>query len=394
MPTVTRAAESMSSWTRRHLSSTRQTVVRVVREPGRERDLAVQSVKAAGAAVLAWLIAAEWLTAPLPFIAPWVALLMVDSTVYRSVMKGFHQVLAVLVGLLAATGAYTLIGSRSMSLAVVLVLVMLIANSRLFGDQGTTGAVTALFVLTSGHPGAGEIVARLAETGLGVVVGVLVNAVVFPPTHLRSAYDSTSRIADEIAGLLKDIAEGLRDDWNVEDAQDWQRRADRMQRFVQEAWSAIEWGRESVHLLPWRHRAGEADLSPVLLPLEVVARQTQGISRALVDGATEGMPTPDPSFISFYADVLEHGAGVVRAYRGRHFGPAPPEPPQVIGAARERNEELHERLRRRASSGDTWLIHGPLVIEVDRLLNGLANSMEEPPARPPGPGRPDGEESG
>ncbi|MFG2000280.1 hypothetical protein ACGFNU_14120 [Spirillospora sp. NPDC048911] len=37
---------------------------------GRERDLLVQSMKAAVAAVLAWVIADEWLGAPMSFLAP------------------------------------------------------------------------------------------------------------------------------------------------------------------------------------------------------------------------------------------------------------------------------------------------------------------------------------
>ncbi|MEU8804546.1 aromatic acid exporter family protein [Spirillospora sp. NPDC048819] len=385
MRPIIRIARSIPGRMRRSLSDTRQVASRAIRGPSRERDLAAQSFKAAAAAVLAWLIAGEWTEAPLSFIAPWVALLMVDATVYRSVIKGVQQVMAVVLGLLAATGAYTVIGNRTVSLALVLVPVMLLANWRRFGDQGTTGAVTALFVLTSGNPGIGEFVARLMETALGVVVGVTVNALVFPPTHLRSAHAATARIADEVAGLLEQVADGLRDgDWNIEDARDWLRRGDGVQRLVGDAWSAIGWGQESVHLLPWRRRKHrEADLTHVLLPLEVVAKQTQGICRATVDAATEGMPSPDPSFISFYAEILAHGATIVRAYRGRHFGPAPPEPPQIVEAARQRNHELHERLRQRASSDDAWLIHGSLIIEVDRLLAGLAASLQEQPARAP-----------
>jgi len=140
--------------------------------------------------------------------------------------------------------------------------------------------------------------------------------------HLRNASDATMRVADEIVACLDEVA-------------------------------------------------------LVLLPLEVVAKQTMGICRTLVDAAKDGMPTPDPRFLAFYADVLDHGAAVVRAYRGRHFGPAHSTVPQVAELARQRNQQLHGRLRSLESADDQWMIHAPLLIEVDRLLIGLSGPEEE-----------------
>ncbi|TDB83109.1 hypothetical protein E1264_29780 [Actinomadura sp. KC216] len=394
MLSISRAAALTGRRLRWHLDNGRHVVVQVVRGPGRERDLAVQSVKAAVAAVVAWVIARQWLEAPLPFIAAWVALLMVDATVYRSVVKGVQQLLAVVVGLVAATGAYTLAGDRTVALLIVLVLVMPLANWRKFGDQGVNAAVSALLVLTSGHPGVDEIVTRLGETALGAAVGIGLNAVVFPPVHLRDARDATAGVAGEIVALLEDVAAGLREDWNADDARLWLRRADRLHYRVEDAWSAIRRGQESVHLNLLRQPRHEPDLSPVLLPLEVVVKQTEGICRTLADAATDGMPSAGPPFLALYADVLDHAAAVVNAYRGRHFGPAPPEPPQILAAARRRNQELHDRLRRRTPPPDAWMVRGPLLIEVDRLLDHLANYLPEPgepgtgPAEPGGPGLP------
>ncbi|MBC7267555.1 MAG: FUSC family protein, partial [Streptomyces sp.] len=57
------------------------------RGPGRERDLAVQSLKAAAAALLAWLVAREWLGDPMALMAPWVAVVLVQATVYSSLRQ-------------------------------------------------------------------------------------------------------------------------------------------------------------------------------------------------------------------------------------------------------------------------------------------------------------------
>lgn len=53
--------------------------------PSRERDVAVQALKAALAAWVAWAVSGWWLRAPVAFVAPWVAVVLVESTVYRSI---------------------------------------------------------------------------------------------------------------------------------------------------------------------------------------------------------------------------------------------------------------------------------------------------------------------
>ena len=352
---------------------------RSVSGPGRERDLLTQSLKAAGAAVLAWVIARHLLGGPLAFLAPWAALVMVESTVYRSVIKSAQQLLTVLAGVLGATGGFLLTGNRTLALAVVLVVMMPLANWRDLGDQGIYGPLTAAFVLTAGEPSMHDLVLRFAETALGAGVGIVINAAVFPPVHLRDADDATMRVADEITGLLEEVAEGLRAELDRRAAERWLYRADNVRWLADDAWSAISWRRESVRLNAWQPRRVRdgRDMYPVLLPLEVVAKQTQGICRTLVDAAKDGMPSPDPRFLTFYADVLEHGAAVVRAYRGHHFGPAHSSVPQMAELARRRNRQLHGRLRSLESADDQWMIHAPLLIEVDRLLIGLDGPAEE-----------------
>lgn len=64
---------------------------RVWTEEGRERDLTIQAGKAALAACLAWAVAGWWLQAPMAFVAPWVAVVLVESTVYRSLAHGLQR---------------------------------------------------------------------------------------------------------------------------------------------------------------------------------------------------------------------------------------------------------------------------------------------------------------
>ncbi|KAB2342647.1 FUSC family protein [Actinomadura rudentiformis] len=368
---------------RGHLEQTRRSLRRAVRGPGRERDLLVQSMKAALAALLAWMIAYEWLGAPLSFLAPWVALVMVHATVYQSVVKGVQQVLTVLIGLLAAAGGHLVTGDPTLALALVLVATAPLANWHVFGDQGIYAPLTAVFVITTGAPEPAELVSRLAETGLGIVVGVAVNAVLLPPVHLRDSREAIDTLADEITGCLRDVAGGLRGEWGADEARDWLRRADRAMRLTDDARSAVGWGQESLRLNVRRsrwHDDHSAQLQAQLLPLEIVAKQNQGICRTLVDAVADGMPSPDPRFVTHYTKLLDHAAAVVEAYRRSRLsgtrpdtGPehAGPELADAIGAARQRRRRMQELLHSDEFETDGWVIYGALLLEVDRLLTGM-----------------------
>ncbi|GLY79079.1 FUSC family protein [Actinoallomurus iriomotensis] len=365
------------AWLRWHAGYALRSLRRALRGPSRERDLLVQSAKSAVAAALAWLVAYEVLHAPLASLAPWVALVMVHTTVYRSVVKGLQQGFAVVFGVVVATAGFALAGDRTVALIVVLLVTMPLVNLRTFGDQGIYGPLTAVLVVTSGQPSAHAMGWRLLETGLGMAVGVLVNALILPPTHLRDAHEAVTGVAEEIAGQLDRLGDGLAGEWDVNDARDWLRRSDDLRARTEDAWSAIRRGRESMRMNP-RSRPGRRgeDLSAVLLPLEVVAKQTQGICRTLVDAAEEGMPDPDPGFLAVYAEMLCHGATVVRAYRRRRLDTGAPDLPAVLDAAREHSGHLHGRLRADEFRLDGWLIHGPLLIEIDRMLTGLADDQD------------------
>lgn len=141
--------------------------------------------------------------------------------------------------------------------------------------------------------------------------------------HLRDAHEAVTGVADEIADQLDRLGDGPAGDWDVNDARDWLRRSDDLRVRTEDAWAATRRGRERMRMNP-RSRPGRRgeDLAPVLLPLEVVAKQMQGIGRTLVDAAEEGMPDADPGFVAGYAEMLCHGATVVRAYRCRCPGPA------------------------------------------------------------------------
>ncbi|GAA3355796.1 hypothetical protein GCM10017744_019770 [Streptomyces antimycoticus] len=111
--------------------------------------------------------------------APWVAVVLVQATVYRSLFKGLQQLVAIAVGTLLAAGTEALTGNTLASVALVLPVVMLLSNWPRLGDQGIYGPTTALFTLTSGPVSGLTVSHRLLQALLGAAIGIAVNALVF-----------------------------------------------------------------------------------------------------------------------------------------------------------------------------------------------------------------------
>src|SRR5262245_33331241 len=68
-----------------------------------ERDALAQTVKATVACAVGWWLAAYVLEVTLPVLVPVGVLLTVSATAYSTLVRGFQQILAVVVGVAAAT---------------------------------------------------------------------------------------------------------------------------------------------------------------------------------------------------------------------------------------------------------------------------------------------------
>ena len=192
-----------------------------LRDPVRWSE-AIQLVKTAAAAVIAWVVATTVLDLPQSFLAPWAALLVVHSTVYRTVSRGVRQVAAAVVGVVLAWAVGHVLGLDATAVAVVLLLGLLIGAMRWFGDEGTTLAATALVVLTTGFTDQDAmLVSRLADTGIGIAVGLAVNLLVWPPLSRRTAIAAMDQLDDRLGALLLDVADGVADGFSAEDAEQW-----------------------------------------------------------------------------------------------------------------------------------------------------------------------------
>ncbi|MFV0131760.1 FUSC family protein [Streptomyces sp. HMX87] len=360
--------------------------------PGRERDLLVQSLKAALAAVVAWLIAGQWLSAPMPFIAPWVAVVLVRATVYQSVAQAVQQVIAIAVGTALATVGGMAVGIPWLAMAVVLPLVLLLGSWPRLGDQGIYAATAALFTLTFHQATLDSALARVLEALLGAAVGVGVNMLILPPVHLRSTQNSVQQVTESACRTLRSIADGIEDSWDHRQAWDWHQQARRLFRLLEQARFAFERSRESMRLNPDRRRRAELrrlsdPYRHTLSVLEDLADYLSDLTRTLAEAAadTPAPPRPDGDSLAPYAQFLREAAAAVDAYGQMVNGEDPSDARNRLKENAHKVRTLHDRLRR-TLAGDgvrdpEWAaLYGSLLMDARRLTDDL---LSEPPRPQP-----------
>ncbi len=353
--------------------------------PGPERDVAIQAGKAALAACVAWLVAGWWLKAPNAFVAPWVAIVLVESTVFRSIARGLQQLAAIATGTVVATGVAMLLNSPTLAMAFVLPVVVLLGNWGRLGSQGIYAATGALFVLTSGPVTLMASATRIAEACFGAFVGIAVNALIRPPVYLRGTRVALEEAADEARRILEAVADRLAaGEWDSEPARELHERALRLFGLVEQARSAVGWSRESLRVNPRRRKLAEAppgqEYDDAVTVLDYVAVHTSGVTRAVLESSGGGrpQPRPGPAVSEAYADFLRGSARAICLYPQSRFAPGgydakvDEELRQVVDAMRRTLDDLHRRLPDGVlEDPEALATYGTLLTQARRLADQL-----------------------
>lgn len=347
-------------------------------EAGTERDTLVQSLKAAGAAIAAWAVSGWWLQAPMALLAPWTAIAMVGSTVYQSVRTGIQQFAIIALGTIWASAAMVLTRDQTMAaMLLTLPFMMLLGNYRRFGSQGIYGATTALLVITAGVSSTSTVGHRLLETLIGAAIGLVVNALVLPPVHLRSVRSRLVRLARETADVIGTTAAGLREEGGLEDSESWHHSASGLTVSLQNVSEARRWATEGARWNPGGRLRRSAPKPPpfaedtrwsrVCVRVLAVTRTLKGIHED-----TELTP-PTPDFLRLLSDALSQASRIcaieaellagseARAQRDAAFQEAW----SILGAL---TETFHDQ------EPSTSAVGGQLLLETRRLLMDLAPS--------------------
>jgi uncharacterized membrane protein YccC len=331
-----------------------------------ERDTLRQIAKTALAATLAWELSIVLLNSTIPALAALGAILTVQVTVKQTVTFGIQQVVGVTVGVGAAVVLVNFVGVHLWTVAVVILAALVVGNLLRLGRQVNQVAISALLVLALGS-GYGGI--RLIDTLLGAVVGVLVNALVAPPTHVQSAAAEIARVAEDIGLLLADMGRGLRAGWDRGAAAGWLRRARELGSARARAGDAVRQGDESLVYNPLARDEAElvARLTEAHTALEHVATQLRGIARALAD--LHGDPTAEP-VLDALADPMEQSGTAVAAFGRLQTGGGREELQRAHDAAVAGLEKVSVALAAQPSEQDPRTLVS-LYVDAGRLLHEI-----------------------
>lgn len=337
-----------------------------------------QLVKTALAAVLAWVLASAVLELPQSFLAPWAALLVVHATVYRTFSRGVRQVSAAVLGVTLAWAIGNLLGLDTWAVAVLLLIGLALGALPWFGEDGTSLAATGLVVLTTGFAGNDPMLAyRLLDTSIGIVVGLAVNLIVWPPLRRRTAIEAMDRIDDAIGALLVDVADGLEAGCVDEDVTAWIDRTRALDGDLDEAWSLVRHARESARMNPRRSAAEVRNPKRwyrLLRRMEQAIAESRSMLRTLGHERSSRDDWEEPFRTRWVRLLREAGQAISDA-----------DPDRIVELWGEL-DELVDQLGALEPRPRLWPVYGALAINLRNVLDAMDDVAEANPlGRPPLP---------
>jgi len=179
----------------------------------------VQAVKAAVAVGIAWSIAPHLpgVADDYPYYAPLGALVSMYPTLMSSMRNSLQTLGGLTVGILLAGAVIVFSEPNVITLSLAVGIGAAIAATGWFGASREYIPVTALFVLIVGGPNAdGYSIGYLVQMSLGIVVGLAVNLLVFPPLAFEAVNHQLAQFRGTLAKQLSEIADTLTHRWPPE----------------------------------------------------------------------------------------------------------------------------------------------------------------------------------
>ncbi|GAA2614648.1 hypothetical protein [Streptomyces axinellae] len=276
---------------------------------------------------VALFIAHDVMVAQTPAFAPFSAVLIMQVTVYQSLLQALRYGAAVCVGVFIQAGPGFLAGPDLLTFVLVALVALTISRWRRLGAQGVQVATAAFFAFSTYTVSTGnlerveQLSQILALVGIGSGIGVLTNLTVLPPIRYRSAETGIRALARSLCGLLADVASVLREgEPDSEYTADWRRRAADLGTTVSNSRSALLTAWESRHYNPRRHLPGglrNQDFSgyqAIFDALERVTFQVASMTRTLHHWPPDEDGEECRRFLAGYADLLEALGRIIRQF--------------------------------------------------------------------------------
>lgn len=390
--------------------------VRRVRQ--RWRTALFRAARLGGAAVAAYVSCEAFgLIDPPPLTGALTAILVVQATASSTLSTGVDRVISVVSGVALATAFVAVVGLTWWSLGLLVASSIIVGQLLRLGPNLIEVPISAMLVLGVGYAAGAQAsgLNRIVETLIGAAVGVLVNVLFPPAVRTRNAGQAVQRLAEEIAALLEEAAQGLGlaestarsvidtgemfptdTGWfsipsvdrssgdaglTAEATARWIDDARRLNRHVPRVDRALTHAEQSrrLNLRALGKQNNARSLRGGLEALEMCSIAARGLFRAVDDWVRDGMREPDQAFAErarrAWAQLLGDLAVVIRAYGA--FLRA-----EVEGGASEKEVEVTDALDRmrlnRVRFADALLAdprEHPDLWGIDSAVAGLVDRM-------------------
>lgn len=355
----------------------------------RARGLGERTLKTALAVTLAWLLGK---VVPggtdHPYFAPLTAIFSMQTTVADSISGAVQRVLGIIAGVAVALAVSSLIGETAWGIGLIVLLALILGANLHLNSQGVSEvAVSALLVMFFGN--ASDLAyagSRLVECSVGAVVGVAVNALLIPPSHLAQARTAAQTLALAITSALDHLAALARVGMNREGALQNLTEGRALSIPLAAAQSALEQAETSLKY-NLRSRFQQVQLARcrhIIETLEHIVIQVRGMARTLIDTLGEKEVSDRPNLsLTAPGELNEALSGLFSSLSKAVFHFSEP----VVTSARLSSEleqalleieQCRQAVYRAASqqmpplSPEGWMQLGALLSDADRLLNDLA----------------------
>ncbi len=312
--------------------------------------------------IAAWVIAGTFLPTQLPIFAAIAALLVVQPSVNQSVGRAVERSIGVIVGVVIAYAIGLVFGTTSwIVLLAVVVSIFLAWALKLTTGTANQVPITAMLVLSIGAATPNYAFARIIETVIGAIIGVIVNVAIVPPVLLAPAHAAVVRLANEIAATLDRLAEALEAPQTPAKLDELLITARLLRPMQSKADAALTQARESLTLNPRqaKHRRVLDDDEALFRRLGPVITRILGMTRAFHDRYDASLSTE--TTVQAIADELGRAAHDLRLLAPE---PGPlPEP----GAFTAGVPVLTAPLTVSTPDPRHWILIGSLVEDLRRI---------------------------
>lgn len=188
------------------------------------------AAKAAIAAGLAFAVAPfmPGSAAEYPYYAPLGALVAMYHNVAGSVRQGAQTLVGLSMGIGLAVLLVNITDPSPLTVAVFMGVGVLLGGLPKIGSGSDWIPTAALLVLLVGGNNADDYsFGYLVQMGVGVVVGIAVNFLIFPPLHIQAAAASIEELRVALGTQLTDMAAAVKEKWPPEH-EEWARRSDEL----------------------------------------------------------------------------------------------------------------------------------------------------------------------